>query len=183
MAQRRGVTLQEIVQTAAEMADREGLAGVTLSAVAERLQIRTPSLYNHVQGMDGLHNLLAINGLKALLAAVRRAKDGKTGQDGLLAAAEAYTAFAREHPGLYAAAMAAPNAEDPDYLQVSRELSEVLVEAVRECGIRGEEELHITRGLRSLLHGFAALEASGAFGMEIQVRDSLRYSVKRYILP
>jgi AcrR family transcriptional regulator len=181
MTQKRGVTLQQIVQTAIDIADREGLAAVTLSAVAERLQIRPPSLYNHVNGMDGLHSLLALNGLNALLETVCSAKEGKAGREALLAIAEAYVEFARKHPGLYAASLSRHSSEDPDCLQVSQEISSVLAETVRECGIQDGEELHIVRGFRSMLHGFAALEASGVFGLEIQVNDSLRYSVKRYL--
>jgi len=181
MTPKRGVTLQQIVQTAIEIADRQGLPSVTLSAVAERLEIRTPSLYNHVNGMEGLINLLAVTGLSTLLQSIRRAKDGKVGQEALLAIAEEYVAFARKHPGLYNAMLHPLRSDDPDYLQASRGISEVLVEAARECGIAGNEEIHIVRGLRSLLHGFVALESGGAFGTEIRVNDSLQYSVKRYI--
>lgn len=41
------VTRAEVIKTASDMADRNGLHNVSLKAIAENLGIRTPSLYNH----------------------------------------------------------------------------------------------------------------------------------------
>ena len=42
------VTKAEVIKTASDMADRNGLHNVSLKAIAENLGIRTPSLYNHL---------------------------------------------------------------------------------------------------------------------------------------
>ena len=42
------VTRAEVIKTASDMADRNGLHNVSLKAIAENLGIRTPSLYNHI---------------------------------------------------------------------------------------------------------------------------------------
>ena len=42
------VTKAEVIKTASDMADRNGLHNVSLKAIAENLGIRTPSLYNHI---------------------------------------------------------------------------------------------------------------------------------------
>ena len=49
MSPRIGLTLPKIVETAAEIADTNGIQEVTLASVAQRLGIRSPSLYNHVR--------------------------------------------------------------------------------------------------------------------------------------
>jgi AcrR family transcriptional regulator len=42
-----------VVEGAASLADEKGLEAVTLTALASELGIRTPSLYNHVDGLEG----------------------------------------------------------------------------------------------------------------------------------
>ncbi len=37
-----------------------------MADLAERLEIRVPSLYNHVQGMEGLRRELALLGMREL---------------------------------------------------------------------------------------------------------------------
>ena len=49
------VTRAEVIKTASDMADRNGLHNVSLKAIAENLGIRTPSLYNHI-GSLGYQN-------------------------------------------------------------------------------------------------------------------------------
>ena len=54
MATRTRLTKLAVVQAAAEMLNEEGAGDLSLNRLAERLQIRTPSLYNHVDGLPGL---------------------------------------------------------------------------------------------------------------------------------
>ncbi|SEG81321.1 regulatory protein, tetR family [Thermomonospora echinospora] len=56
---RRGLSLEEIVRTAIEVADAEGLAGLSMRKVAERLGFTTMSLYRHVPGRDHLIDLMS----------------------------------------------------------------------------------------------------------------------------
>lgn len=58
MSPRIGLTLLKIVETAAEIADANGIQEVTLASLAQRLGIRSPSLYNHVKGYKMYGNIL-----------------------------------------------------------------------------------------------------------------------------
>ena len=46
------VTKTAVIQAASDIADEKGLNNVSLKVVAERLNIRTPSLYNHIENLD-----------------------------------------------------------------------------------------------------------------------------------
>lgn len=59
MSPRIGLTLPKIVETAVEIADANGIQEVTLASLAQRLGIRSPSLYNHVKGLQDVRNILA----------------------------------------------------------------------------------------------------------------------------
>ncbi|MGV2686047.1 TetR family transcriptional regulator, partial [Clostridium perfringens] len=50
MSPRPGIDRLQLLQTAAELADQDGLHTVTLAALAGKLGVRSPSLYNHVDG-------------------------------------------------------------------------------------------------------------------------------------
>jgi AcrR family transcriptional regulator len=55
---RPGLTLDRIVGAGVELADAEGLAGLSMRKVAERLGFTTMSLYRHVPGRDQLIDLM-----------------------------------------------------------------------------------------------------------------------------
>jgi AcrR family transcriptional regulator len=55
---RRGLSLERIVRAAIELADADGLAGVSMRRVAERLGFTTMSLYRHVPGKAELVDLM-----------------------------------------------------------------------------------------------------------------------------
>ncbi|MEV4109875.1 TetR/AcrR family transcriptional regulator [Nonomuraea sp. NPDC049695] len=55
---RPGLSLDRIVRTGVELADAEGLAGLSMRKVAERLGFTTMSLYRHVPGREQLIDLM-----------------------------------------------------------------------------------------------------------------------------
>jgi AcrR family transcriptional regulator len=55
---RGSLSLDRIVRTAIEIADAEGIAGVSMRKVAERLGVTTMSLYRYVPGKDDLLDLM-----------------------------------------------------------------------------------------------------------------------------
>ena len=67
MSPRIGLTLQKIVETAAEIADTNGIQEVTLASLAQRLGVRSPSLYNHVKGLQDVRKNLGIYGIKSCI--------------------------------------------------------------------------------------------------------------------
>lgn len=175
---RAGLTPERVVAEAATVADEVGLERLTLAAVAQRFGVALPSLYKHVDGLDGLQRDLAVLGMAHLAAALTRAAVGRSGKDALVAVAHAYRAFAKERPGLYAATMHAPSEDDAEHTAVSQETLDVAFAVMRNYGIEGIDAVHAIRFLRSALHGFVAQEASGAFGMPESVDDSYELMVE-----
>ncbi len=47
-------TKEAVIRAASDLADEKGLNNVSLKSVAEKLNIRTPSLYNHIESLDHL---------------------------------------------------------------------------------------------------------------------------------
>ena len=108
MGRKAGISIDDIVTAAATIADRDGLAAATLSAVAAELGIKTPSLYNHVPGLAGMRRELALYSSRLLTDLFREATHGREPREAIRAAAGAYRSFAVEHPGLYESMLPAP---------------------------------------------------------------------------
>jgi AcrR family transcriptional regulator len=58
VAERREATRREILDAAWEIAHAEGLAGITLRAVADRVGMRAPSLYTHFESKHAIYDAM-----------------------------------------------------------------------------------------------------------------------------
>lgn len=168
---RPGLTTDAVVAAAAELVDTEGLGALSLSALADRLGVKTPSLYNHVAGLGGLRRLLALHGIALLAESLRTATMGRSKGDAIRHLSEAYRGFAGAHPGLYPLTQES-HPDDPVYDQLSRRAIEPVLAALAGFGIDGDDAIHATRALRSALHGFVSLEAGSGFAIDLAPAES-----------
>jgi AcrR family transcriptional regulator len=178
---RRGLTTETVVDAAARLADAEGLDQVTLVRLAAELKIRPSSLFSHINGLADLRRHLQLRGLREVMAQVSRAAIGRAGADAIMAAALAVRQFAHEHPGLYAATLPAPPAQDPELSAVAEQFVGAFFDIVRQYGFKGDEAVHAVRGLFSTIHGFIMLERALTFGMPIDTDESFRWLMRHYI--
>ena len=173
MARKLGLDATDVLGAAMRLADTHGLGAVTLAAVAAELGVRAPSLYAHVDGLDGLRRGLALDGAAAVAAAFREAAAGHAGLDALAALADAYRSFATRHPGWYAAAQRAVRPGEDDALyQALAAVVQPVMSALDETGVAPADRVHLVRAVRAALHGFVALEQAGGFGMPESVDTS-----------
>jgi AcrR family transcriptional regulator len=178
---RRRLTTEAVVDAAARLADAEGLDQVTLVRLASELQVRPSSLFSHIKGLAGLRRHLQLRGLREVAARISRAAIGRAGADAVMATAIAVRQFAREHPGLYAASLPAPPAQDPDLSAVAEQVVGAVFDTMRQYGFEGEEVVHAVRGLFSVIHGFIMLERALTFGIPIDPDESFRWLVQHYV--
>lgn len=170
-AHRAGLTRQRLVEAAAAWIDEHGVQTLNLTALAKTFGVKTPSLYNHVQGLDDLRRELRVLGLRALHAELQRAAVGRAGVDALDAAARAYRAFAAARPGLYALTQDASITDDA-IERASAAVVGVVVDVLAGYDLRADEAVHAARAVRSALHGFISIETGGGFGLPIDVDAS-----------
>src|SRR3954447_11408052 len=101
---RMGVTAERLTLAAADLADEVGFERVTASAVARHFGVTVASLYSHVESAHDLRVRVAVLALAELADRVAAALAGRAGKDALVAFANAYRDYAKQHPGRYAAA-------------------------------------------------------------------------------
>jgi AcrR family transcriptional regulator len=182
MGRKAGLTRDDVIDTAQAVADEVGLDRLTLVAIADRLEIKPPSLYNHVDGLDGILRELALRGALYTTAVIESTRDSRSGEDALRQMGHDYRRFALEHPGLYGAAVEATRRIDDDEIwnEVYRSIV-VLGEILGEMGVPAEQRLAAIRSVRSMLHGFVALERSGGFGLPEDTDKSFATAVDMLI--
>ena len=182
MAVSRRLNRTRVVEAAVDMADAVGQpSAVTLTALAESLDIRVPSLYNHVAGLEDLNQAMAIYGVQALISDLRQATAGRTGFEALLSVADGYRRYANQHPGIYPLTIRAPDPEEETLASLAEELLQMMLLLFSSLGIEGDEALHTIRGFRSLLHGFVSLEAAEGFKMALDRETSYQSMVISYL--
>lgn len=171
---RAGLDKAAVVDAAARIANGEGLAAVTLARLAHELKVKTPSLYNHVDGLAFVQRELALRGMLEGTARMSKAAVGRAGADAVIGVGLAYRQFARESPGLYAASLLPPPRGDAELERVAGEAVGLVVAVLGAFGLEGDDALHATRGLRAVIHGFVSLEAAGGFGLALDTEESFR---------
>ena len=72
LAERREATRREILDAAWEIARSDGLAALTLRAVAERVGMRSPSLYSHFDSKNAIYDAMFAEGWVALRSLAER---------------------------------------------------------------------------------------------------------------
>jgi AcrR family transcriptional regulator len=181
MSHRAGLDQATVVEAAARLVDEEGIEQLTLGRLAERLGVRTPSLYNHVAGLPGLKHELALYYLHDLLERLLRATIGKSRAEAIFALADAYRAYAREAPGRYALTQQAPDPSDEELQAMAQQIVDVVQAVLAPYRLSEEEAIHAIRSLRSMVHGFSSLEVAGGFGMPVDLDASFHWLINLFI--
>lgn len=169
---RAGLTNIVVVEAAEAMIDVPDAGPLTLAALADRLGVKQPSLYKHIDGIDDLRRSIAVRAKLELADVMARSAVGKSGGDAITSMSLAYRKWAAAHPGRYAATVRAPVVGDADDEVASFEITKVAFEIMSGLGLEGDDAVDAIRALRAVLHGFVTLEAGGAFGLPADIDRS-----------
>ncbi|QYX76799.1 TetR/AcrR family transcriptional regulator [Streptomyces akebiae] len=175
---RAGLTVDRVVEAAADLADEIGFEKVTLSALARHFGVKDASLYSHVRNLQDLRTRVALLAGGEMIDKIAEAVAGRAGKDALAAFAGAYREYALEHPGRYAATQLPVDqvlvADSP----ALRRTAEITYGMLRAYGLDEPDLTDAVRLLRSTFHGYCALEAGGGFGAARDVGRSWAKAVE-----
>ena len=175
---RSGLAPASVTAAGAVLADEIGFDRLSMGVLAERLGVKTPSLYKHVDSLADLAHRIAVVAATELGDAIRDATQGRSGSDALAAAAATIRTYARDHPGRYEAANGARESGPEDPLVAARaRLLDSFAAALLGYRLDPGQQIHALRMLRSVLHGFVTLDAAGAFQLDTDVDDSFAWMV------
>jgi AcrR family transcriptional regulator len=161
VAGRSGLNRELIAETAEALVDREGWQQLSMTALARKLGVRGPSLYNHVDSLDALLADVQARALAELSGRLQRAAMGRSGAQALRALAAVLRAFAAEHPGRYDLAMS--EAIDRVRMAAAGEPAQAALTAVIESFDIAEPAMDLLQTCLAPLHGVIALDRSHLF--------------------
>ena len=162
MARKRGLDHEAVIAAGFSILDRAGADGVTLRAVADLLEVQSPSLYSHVAGLQGLLDDLALAATEAFGAALRDSAIGVAGDDAVRAFAAAYRHWATDHPARYELTLR--SVDRPERRRAGIGAVATMDAILAHYGLDTREAHRVGRSLRASLHGFVSLQAADALG-------------------
>jgi AcrR family transcriptional regulator len=178
MGRKLGLDVDQVIAAAAEIADRDGLEGLTLASLASTLGVRSPSLYSHIDGFAGLRRELALHSSGVLTAEIKACVEGLDGPEALTAVATQMRSFAKRHPGLYDSLLPSPSPEeDPRLAGALAGPVEVVGSILIAMGVDPQAVIPLIRALRASVHGFIDLENRGGFGLPDDIDASFSITI------
>lgn len=178
---RRNLNRQKIIDAAATVLDRDGMEQLTLQKVSKALQVKPPSLFNHISGLPEIKSELTVLGVNQLMEYLTESVDPHSEENLWYQIACGYRKFAHRHPGLYDAITNAPDELSEKALE---EINSPFLWVVKNLGIKDmkfEDQVHTVRIIRSMLHGFIDLEKSGGFKQKVDPDVSFKKMVDVFI--
>ncbi|MEU7748012.1 TetR-like C-terminal domain-containing protein [Nonomuraea sp. NPDC049158] len=159
---RAGLTAERLTRAAADLADEIGFQNVTVSALARRFDVKPAALYSHVKDVQDLRARVALLALAELADRAAAALAGRAGKDALVAFANAYRGYAKEHPGRYAAMQIELDSDRVD-TSAGRPHADMTRAILRGYALPEPDQTDAVRMLHSTFHGYVSLETAGGF--------------------
>jgi len=169
---------QTIIQAAADLADKDGLEKVTLKELAQILDIRSPSLYNHIEGLDELRTALMLHGWATLGIIITMSAVGKSGDDAVRAMCYAYRDYATAHPGVFEAMLWYNQHSSQEAARTTEELTKLIALVLAEYNLEENEKIHVSRMFRSFLQGFCSISNNNGFADPVSIQKSFDFGVE-----
>ena len=161
MAHPKLLSSEEILKTAVHLVGRGGAIGLSLRAVAAELGVKAPSLYRYFPDKEALELAVAAEILDIMSVEFQAASASADPETRFLRLVDAYLHFARERFPLYAFVMQ----DRPERYgsRAGKAVWNILLEAASSIS-RQHDDTAAAVATWAFLHGYAALEHSGAFG-------------------
>lgn len=175
-------TSQEaIVAAGRELVERNGISGLTMQAVAEKVGVRAPSLYKRVRNRDELMDLVVAATIEDLAQALRDAIDGiDDPRDQLKSAAGTLRAFGRGRPKSFELIFG-PAREASEGTRAARDRAVAPLLSSCSALVGQQRALDAARLVTAWANGFITMELAESFRMGGDVEGSWAWGLDRIV--
>jgi AcrR family transcriptional regulator len=173
--------LREAVRTI----EKEGVEGLTLRAVGQRLGVSRTALYRHFADKSALLSAVASEGFRTLRTQLVEAWEREGGgAAGFAAMGAAYVRFAVAHPSHYRVMFGGFVRESSPDSELAREgagafqaLVDAIVSRQADGAIRRDQPLELAQYIWATVHGIAMLAIAGLLRQPVD--EVIRFSLER----
>lgn len=175
----KGLNKEIIVKAAKELIEQEGVQNFSMRKLADKLEIKTASLYTHIQSMEALYTEVGLSALKSQMEELSDAIGEKIRDDAVTILAYSYRKFATEHEELYKIIMQIPTGNDDILKEAAVMTAEPFMKVLNDYQLSQEQKMHWQRILRGMMHGFVSEEKAGYFThYPVSIDDSYKSAVQ-----
>lgn len=167
-----------IIETSAYIANNVGLDNLSLKIIAEELNIKSPSLYNHIRSLDEIKQRLMVYGWKQMEEKMLDSAVGVSGYKALKNMCYAFYDYATNNKGVFTAMLWYNKYENAQKENATTRLFSMLFKVMKSLDISDDNINHIIRTLRGFLEGFSLLVNNNAFGNPISIKESFDLSLE-----
>jgi AcrR family transcriptional regulator len=158
-------SVEAITAAGVEILETEGLAGLTMRAVAQSVGVKAPSLYKHVADRGALVGLVAD-------AAATDLASHLAGHGELAGLARSLRAWAAAHPERYRLVFSGKGSPE-----VAAAAGAPLLKAARDL-VGPADKLSAARLVTAWATGFISMELAGAFQLGGDVNEAFEYGIE-----
>lgn len=179
---RNGLTKKRVIEGAAKLIEETGTADFSMRALADSLNVKTASLYNHVENMDALLKDVCAYALEMQRNMELNAIKQKRGAEAIAALANAHRQFAKAHRELYRLIMNMAASCGDSFSEVSACIVDPFLCVLSDTHFDETEKIHWQRVLRGIVHGFVSQEDAGFFShLPADVDESFHTAIQCYM--
>jgi AcrR family transcriptional regulator len=178
---RIGKSTDEIIEAATQLIDQNGLNNFQLGDVAKKMNMKSPSLYNHFDGLKDLIRAVQIKTNEMLFEKLQLDTQGLEGKDGFRKLCFAYRDFYQEHSGIYETMTIPIDKNDKELKRVTLKPVRLLTKFLSTLNMREEFSIHMVRFVRSSIHGFVDLEEQENLVIQVDAEQSFNILVDMLI--
>lgn len=180
---RKGLNREAVVAAALRLMEAEGPENFSMHLLAKTLDVKTASLYAHVENLESLLTDVGLEALNLQLQTLSHAMDGTQRDERLRALSLAFRRFAKEHSALYRLIMQIPVGENEKLKDAAKIVADPWITVLSEYRLPAERKIHWQRVLRAGLHGFLAQEFYGWFShYPVDIEESYSVAVDCFIV-
>jgi AcrR family transcriptional regulator len=185
-AARREATRDRILQAAWDLARRDGLAAITLRAVARQVGMRAPSLYTYFGSKNAMYDAMYAQAARDLAGTLARRPQGSDPRQRLRGRMRLFTGFCVAEPVRYQLLLERPIpgfAPAPESFQITAAALAATRADIEAAGVRGEPAVEV---FRALITGLVSLQIANDPGGDRWIRlqdDALDMFLAHYATP
>lgn len=174
---RVGMDKDIIISKAVELVNKVGIEHITLKMLADNLGVKSPSLYNHINGLDDLKEQLMIYGWKQTEQRILHTVIGMSGYDAIRAMCYAFYDYATENPGVFDVMLWYNKFQSDEMEMATSELLSIIFKITKSLNLPDDYCFHLIRTFRGFLEGFFLLVNNGSFGHALPIMTSFDISI------
>lgn len=177
MARTTLLTNKIIIDTSIALIDEFGFDNLTINLLARKLNLKPPSLYNHVSSLEDVYIDVFLHISEEFFDILNKSVISK--KNGIYQFANTYRKYAQTYPERYKVLTFLPSDNYdrfPGYLLKTRDIFRELIH--NQLDLSKSESKYHARVLRSFLHGFILFELTNGWTATLEIDDSFKQGLK-----